>query len=201
MTIGEGDVGAFQVSLVHTGRVGVISIRCTDLHSGAINDEDCRSWFGECGHGYTAGVGCCVPGRVRSSVHAVGCLQRRRISHRRDGHSARPGVCIIGWRGITGADIQLIILGVWLRDIFPPNQCPRGASDVIVVGGRILFIIILRILHDGQPHLFQIAGATGAARILPCPCEHREQDGGQDCYNGNHDQSSIKVKPVFLQRV
>jgi hypothetical protein len=53
---------------------------------------------------------------------------------------------------------------------------------------QAVFVIILRVLHDTQANLLEIGHATGAARVFTGTSKHREQNGGEDCYDGYDDK-------------
>ena len=68
-----------------------------------------------------------------------------------------------------------------------------GADELTAGAGarqriRQFLIVILRILNDAQPNLFQIALATRPTCVFACPREDRKQDGREDRYNGDDDQ-------------
>jgi len=104
---------------------------------------------------------------------------------------------------IGRANINLSALGVMIertaRDIEAraTSRVVEGAHKNptalhICTCGRInhvrkSLIVILCVLRECQTELLQIAGATGAARILPCLPENWKQDRREDRYEGNHD--------------
>jgi len=68
-----------------------------------------------------------------------------------------------------------------------PGILNREAA-VVVVRGRKGLIGILGVHGKPQAQLLDIGQTARLARLLPCPCEHGEQDGGQDRDDRDHDE-------------
>ena len=92
--------------------------------------------------------------------------------------------------GRTGQDLQVLHVG---PEALPPVGADVGhvieheRRRVVARVAREEFVVVLRVLHHAQADLLHVAQTARLLGLLARPGEDREQDGGEDRDDRDHD--------------
>src|SRR5262249_23711582 len=90
----------------------------------------------------------------------------------------------------------VVAIRLLLRAVLDIRLHARDPEPVIVAlaftrhdPGQHVLVVVLGVHAQTQADLLAVGEAGRATRLLPRLCEHREEDGGEDCnYSNNHEQ-------------
>jgi hypothetical protein len=85
------------------------------------------------------------------------------------------------------------------RGLRRESAVPHPASVFVdtapaIGGARHHFVVVLRILSEGEPNLLQIALTAGTTRILTRPGKYWKQNRREYSYYGNHNEQFYERK-------